>query len=496
MIDALLDPLITALKGGSHSGVLLTPAALVSIVPEVLLGVTLLLGRLWTARSPGRPTPTSHGTPARPTPTRLQGRVPDQVQPEERHLPGRAHFVAQAPAHQNGALQAVLVVECQSISDLHFTEDTHAERLALEFTATLRRAYPDARVTAQLSDHSFALLLPRPDPGLRRALLEPITLGGQPHYPRVRASQAEWRPDESVGTALRAAETGLGTASDANLVQISGRPAQARRTQVRLEQALRRALADGQLEVHYQPVVRLDTGELVKAEALVRWHDAEFGHVPPSQFVQLAEQLGQIESLTDLVIDRALHEARRASRSLDRDLRVAVNLAPCELNATNFMDRVARLIRAHPDAPRRLAFEVTERGALTDLARTSRTLGTLRHWGFGLALDDFGTGHSSLNLLRHLPVHHLKLDHSFLWGIEHNGQLRVVTSAVMDLASRLNVEVVAESIETPGHAAILKAMGCPLGQGYLYSRPEAKPDWAAFRPAPPKFTSTGGNHLS
>ncbi|NTX98890.1 EAL domain-containing protein [Deinococcus sp. JMULE3] len=395
-------------------------------------------------------------------------------------LPNRAHFedlAATLPAPDGRTL---LVTQCLNITDLRAVPGTLADDLTLAFTAALRRSYPDALLTGQLDERTFALILPGPETRLRGALLDPIPLRGEQVFPRVRACARPWPAAEALGTTLHAAETTLSVAPEGTLLPAEDHHVQDRQRRVHLEGALRRALATADFRVHYQPIIELTSGAIVKAEALIRWTDPVAGRVPPDVFVPLAEQLGQIHVITDHVIHAALREARRASLTLNRTVRIAVNLSPSELNAPDFMDRMHRLIHDHPDAARHLAFEVTESGALINLEQTARHLTTLREWGFGLALDDFGTGHSALSLLQHLPIHHLKLDRTFVWGIEGNDRLQILTGAVMELATRLNFAVVAEGIETTAHEAILREMGCTLGQGYLYSPPQAQPDWAAL----------------
>lgn len=397
-------------------------------------------------------------------------------------LPNRAHFKDLAAALPATPGRTLMVTQCLNVSDLRAVHGALADDLTLAFTRALRGTYPDALLLGQLDDHTFALILPAAEPRLRAGLLAPLTLDQSqpPVFPRVRACARAWPSDEAVQPALHAAETTLAVAPEGALLTAEDRHLEDRRRRVQLENALRRALDSGDFQVQYQPIIDLTSGEIVKAEALVRWEDPEVGRVPPDVFVPLAEQLGQIHVITDLVMREALREARRASVTLRRPLRIAVNLSPNDLNAPDFMDRLHRLMCEHPDAAQHLTFEVTESGALVNLEQTTRHLTTLREWGFGLALDDFGTGHSALSVLQHLPIHHLKLDRTFVWGIEGNARQQVLTGAVMELAARLNVDVIAEGIETATHEAILRGMGCGLGQGYLYSRPHADPDWAAL----------------
>ncbi len=395
-------------------------------------------------------------------------------------LPNRAHFETLAAALPVTAQQTVLLAQCLSVTDLRALPGGQADELTLAFVRALRVAYPEALLTGQLDERTFALVLPSRPAHLPGALVAPVPVQGETVFPRVRACARQWAPHEAVQRAVHEAESSLPLAAEGTLLPFEERHLDDRRRRLHLEGALRRALQRESFTVQYQPIIHLGTGQVVKAEALVRWHDEELGAVSPAQFIPLAEQMGQIQVITAFVTRAALLEARRASAALGRDVRVAVNLSPSELNAADFMPRMQRLVAQEPDAARFLVFEVTESGALLNLEQVTRHLTTLREWGFGLALDDFGTGHSALSVLQHLPIQHLKLDRTFVWGIEGNERLQVLTGAVMELASRLHFEVVAEGIETLSHEAILREMGCTLGQGYLYSRPQTNPDWAAL----------------
>ena len=204
----------------------------------------------------------------------------------------------------------------------------------------------------------------------------------------------------------------------------------------------------------------------------MRWFDDELGFVPPDVFIPLLEAWNRIHVVTDLVIEAALVESRRISVLAGYTVRVAVNLSAVELNAPDFLDRIETVLRHAPDAGARLTFEVTERGVLDHLTEVTRRLHVLRAWGFCLALDDFGTGYSALSVLQTLPVHFVKLDRSFVQGIETSGRLQVLTDAVMQLAQRLQLQVIAEGIETAAQEEILRHSGCTLGQGYLFARPQ------------------------
>ena len=396
-------------------------------------------------------------------------------------LPNREHFGQLAQTMPDAPERTLLVLRCLSVTQLRTAQQPRlAELLTVHFTRALQDCYPDALLFGQLDEQTFAALLPHGATHLPPELLSAVLVDSERLFPRVSACARLWPATEDLGMAIHETEGALENAPPDTLLPFEARHLETLRRTLLLESRLRLALTEMPFAVHYQPIVNLDTGRLVKAEALIRWTDEHLGFVPPDQFIPLAERMGQIQVITDFVVRAALIEARRASAALGRPFRIAVNLSPVELNAPDFMDRIRHLMHCEPDAPEHLGFEVTEGGVLEHLNVVSGSLRQLRDWGFGLALDDFGTGYSALSVLQHLPIHHLKLDRTFVWGIGGNETQRVVTAAVMDLAARLNVDVICEGIETLEHEGILRSMHCALGQGYLYSRPLPSPDWSAL----------------
>ncbi|GHG39942.1 hypothetical protein GCM10017784_38560 [Deinococcus indicus] len=396
-------------------------------------------------------------------------------------LPNREYFCHLAQVMPDAPERTLLVLRCLSVTQLRTAQQPRiAELLTVHFTRALQECYPDALLFGQLDEQTFAALLPHGTAHLPAELLSAVLVDGEKLFPRVSACARLWPVTDDLGTAIHETEGALESVLAGTLLPFEARHLETLRRTLLLESRLRLALTEMPFTVHYQPIVNLDTGRLVKAEALIRWMDEHLGFVPPDQFIPLAEQMGQIQVITDFVVCAALKEARRASALLGRPFRIAVNLSPVELNAPDFMDRIRHLTHCEPDAPEHLGFEVTEGGVLEHLNVVSGHLQQLRDWGFGLALDDFGTGYSALSVLQHLPIHHLKLDRTFVWGIGGNEKQRVVTAAVVDLAARLNVDVICEGIETLEHEGILRSMQCALGQGYLYSRPLPSPDWSAL----------------
>ena len=239
-----------------------------------------------------------------------------------------------------------------------------------------------------------------------------------------------------------------------------------------LEGDLRHALERGELRIHYQPEVNLGDGRLVGVEALVRWQHPRRGLLLPGAFIQVAEETGLILPIGQWVLDTSARQvhAWRERYAFSRELTLSVNLSVRQLQQADLAERVARSLAETRLAPGALHLEITESMIIDLSERAGTALRNLRRLGVAIALDDFGTGFSSLSTLRTMPVEVLKIDRSFVVGRETERNLAIV-DAVVRLAHALNIEVVAEGIETPAARAALMAVGCDRGQGYLFGRP-------------------------
>ncbi|MFP4616226.1 MAG: EAL domain-containing protein [Thiohalorhabdus sp.] len=235
---------------------------------------------------------------------------------------------------------------------------------------------------------------------------------------------------------------------------------------VQMEAELRRALDGGDLAVHFQPQVDLSSGSVVGAEALARWRHPEWGWVPPDQFIPVAERTGMVHTLGREVLQVACrHAAQWRAQGLQR---VAVNLSPLQLEGEGLEKELQECLAEEELTPDALELEVTEEVFLRDPERASRVLGRFREQGLHVAIDDFGTGYSSLAYLKVLPVDRLKMDRSFVRNLPEDGQDAAITQAVTTLARELNLEVVAEGVETRDQARFLKETGVQQAQGFLY----------------------------
>ena len=238
---------------------------------------------------------------------------------------------------------------------------------------------------------------------------------------------------------------------------------------------LQRAMDQGGLLLHYQPVVHLSTGRITGVEALVRWQHLDRGLLGPGEFVPLAEETGLILAMDRMVLRESLRQlvAWRAELGHAAPQRVSVNVSSRALRDPDYPRSVLREVEDTGLEPSALVLEITETVLLDDFDTACSRLQSLRDAGVRIAIDDFGTGYSSLGYLRRLPVDIVKIDRTFVAGIESAGEERSLTLAIVRMLSMLDVEIVAEGIETPDQLAYVQAMGCDHGQGYGLSRPLA-----------------------
>jgi diguanylate cyclase (GGDEF)-like protein len=232
---------------------------------------------------------------------------------------------------------------------------------------------------------------------------------------------------------------------------------------------LSRAIDTGELCLHYQPRVSVATGAIVGVEALLRWSHPAFGEVDPSWFMPQAEQTELMTPLTDHVIEQAVSQC---AMWLDRGIRVtvAVNASARNLHDLRFPNRVAEILRRHNVDPGWLEIEITENTVMSDPARSASVLGHLRAIGVSLAIDDFGTGYSSLANLRTLTIDRIKIDRSFVAGIDGSGGDLTIVRSIVELGKNLGLTTVAEGIESEEVLAIIHDLGCDEYQGFLASK--------------------------
>ena len=276
--------------------------------------------------------------------------------------------------------------------------------------------------------------------------------------------------EDCTSELMNEAETALYHAKRAGrrrVVVYSGEIEAATKHATRVEQALRRAVAAGEVQAYFQPIVELQTRKTIGFETLARWTDPDLGIVSPSVFIPVAEGRGIIGALSQ----RVLRKATEAARSWPSDLFLSFNLSPSQLVDQNTGLHILSILDKSGFDPRRLEIEITETGLMTDPVSAEKIMNDLRLCGIKIALDDFGTGQSSLGRLRDVRFDKIKIDRAFVSSILDDRPSEHIIKAILAMCQGLGMDVVAEGIEKEEQAARLLEFGCRNGQGYLFGKP-------------------------
>jgi diguanylate cyclase (GGDEF)-like protein len=424
-----------------------------------------------------------------------RGMVHERLEYEARHdaltdLPARILFeraVTDALARPGDDSIAVMMLDLDRFKEVNDTLGHHAgDALLVEFGRRMSALLKPDDMLARLAGDEFAILCRRPDADtivdVARSCVDaggrPVVLDGLEIVVTVSVGVALANPNETDALQpMRRADIAMYNAKWQRTGVEVYRDEIDRRTPARLSMLgdLRSAIEGDEITVVYQPKLDLHTREVTGVEALVRWNSTTRGVVAPSEFVRVAEDIGLIKNLTDLVLEHGIAGLRRF-HDLGLDLRLAVNLSTHDLFDTGLPDRVMSRLARHEMSASAITLEITESSLLVDAPRTRATIDDLHHAGFHLAVDDFGTGYSSLSYLRRLPVHELKIDQSFVSGMLDDPQDEVIVKSTIDLGHNLQLSVVAEGVEDDETLHALAAMGCDVAQGFGIARPLAEPD--------------------
>ena len=387
--------------------------------------------------------------------------------------------------HRSGNRLAIFYLDLDNFKQVndslgHDTGDVLLKTIGERFKKSLRAS----DVIARLGGDEFIALLPDVD-GVAEAeivadkliasLTQPLRINDQPLMPTVSMGITIAPVDgENWPVLMKNADLAMYRAKHRgrnNYQFFTQQMNDELQYRVEMEKQLRLALSQEQFHLDYQPQWRL-LGELqfVCMEALVRWNHPERGLVSPADFIPIAEELGLIVPLGDWVLDRACRDGAELYR-MGQPTRVAVNLSMRQLLDTELVGKVERALQRYNLPAQRLELEITESLVMEDVNTTLSILHRLKALGVYLSIDDFGTGYSSLSYLKKLPVDHLKVDASFVRDIPQDKHDMEITAAVIAMAHKLSLEVVAEGVETTEQLDFLRENGCEMGQGYLLARP-------------------------
>lgn len=411
-------------------------------------------------------------------------------------LPNRANVlsslqVALNAARDRDATLAVLFIDLDDFKEINDTLGHNVgDTVLTEVARRLRGCLRSDELIARLGGDEFVVIAQGVDlvqaqgiaHRLTGALSRPLQVAGTNVSSRASIGIALYPGDgDSSELLLRNADTAMYAAkrqkSGVAIYREEMSEELVRRVQV--ASRLNVALEKGDFTLHFQPQVVLETGELVGAEALIRWQDAQLGAVPTAEFIGLAEQRGMIDRVGDWVVNAACRQLQHWDQlGLKLPGQLALNISPRQFNDVHYAHRLRRQVEQHNISPRRLDLEVTETSLMADPAISMPLMHQLRSEGFSLSLDDFGMGYSSLTHLKDFPLDRIKLDRSFINGMLEDPHDHAIVVATLGMATGLGLDVVAEGVEKPEQATVLSALGCRYAQGFHYGRPLAADDFA------------------
>lgn len=390
-----------------------------------------------------------------------------------------------ARATRFGHHVALLLVDLDRFKPVNDIYGHHAgDRLLKTIAERLRGAVRASDLVARLGGDEFTVVLTDledPDAAVTQAervleaIRRPVELGGCEVEVGASIGIAVYPRDATgIEELLSSADTAMYTAKAGKVGGIHLYTGEMRQRQVRrqaLERSLRQAIAGNEFCLFYQPQIEVRSGRLVGFEALIRWRHPELGLVSPAEFIHLTEETGLIVPIGEWVLKTACAQLAGWRRRGHRELSLAVNLSPRQMHETGLAPLLARLLAEHGLPPGLLELEITESHLLQKPEEVRRMLAAFSQIGVRVSLDDFGTGFSSLNHLRAFPGASLKIDRSFIQGIEENGSDAAIVRSLIAMAHSLNLKVIAEGVESPTQLRVLTEYGCDYVQGFLLGEP-------------------------
>lgn len=404
-------------------------------------------------------------------------------------LPNRRLFLDRLAqlVHLDGAHQPLVValVNLDRFAQLNDAMGRHAgDALLVQIAARLGERLPEAFNLSRIGGDTFGLTFVDLDhaeeaadllrDSLFRALDQPFRLDGQTVRISSRAGMAVWPADGvDADTLFKHAEAALKNArtSGERYLFYAPRMNATLAARLALENELQAALEGEQFELHYQPRVNLGSGTIVSAEALIRWNHPTRGLVGPVSFIPLAEETGLIRPIGAWVIDAVCAQQARWKANGGTIVPVAINLSAVQSAQPDLLRTIRTAIEIHEVDERCLEFELTETAVMNNPDEAARNLAALKELGVQLSLDDFGTGYSSLAQLKRFPFDFVKIDRSFIAGIDSNPEDAAIAAAIIAMAHSLHLRVVAEGVETRAQLDVLRTLRCDEIQGFYFSRP-------------------------
>ena len=408
-------------------------------------------------------------------------------------LPTREPFLAAvAEEMARGPHMSVLgVIRFNDYDRLAAFEQGSADDALSEIAARLQTATAVDRPLAHIDRDAFALWFSDvADPGaaadelqaIAYVLAQEMNVGEVKLTPDVGLAAAI-HPDDGpepltlLTRAIAALPPKSSHSSNGRVTFFSTESSTAARRRFSLEQNLRQAISQDQLLLHFQPVVDVAAGAVVGAEALLRWRHPDRGLVSPAEFIPVLEEAGMMDEVGLWVLNTACRQARSWQDQGLPGLKMAVNLSARQFHDPKLNNSIIGALKHYGLAPAQLELELTETATMEDTVLTKQLFGELRDLGVSVAIDDFGTGYSSLSYPKNLPFSKLKIDREFVTEVHQRRDSHAICAALVELARGLEIQILAEGVETQNEANALRHLGCSMFQGYFFARPLASEDF-------------------
>ncbi len=386
--------------------------------------------------------------------------------------------------HRNRTSLALLLIDLDRFKEVNDAlGHDKGDRLLVEAARRIRRLVRETDTFARLGGDEFAIVLPDygENSGIDRVVqsvlqeLEiPFDLGeGSVGHISCSIGVALYPHDaQNIEDLLKHADQAMYAAKEAGrnrFCYFTPVMQQIARERLEMRNDLREALSRGEMEVHYQPIVELSTGRILKAEALLRWRHPKRGSVSPAQFIPIAEEFGIIHELGNWVFFQSISAAADWRNRLGREIQVSVNRSPVEFDRQEFFWLDALEAAGLPGSS--ISMEITEGLLMKESEMVQTRLLECRNHGIEVSIDDFGTGYSALSYLKQFDIDYLKIDQSFVRNLTSDESSKALVEAIIVMAHKLKIRTIAEGVETIEQRDLLHSFGCDFAQGYLYSRP-------------------------
>lgn len=395
-------------------------------------------------------------------------------------------------ARENTSRFAVLFID---LDQFKYVNDTWGHEtgdlILVEFAKRMKQALRSSDVIARLGGDEFAVILKDIDnqSGVRRlmtrifdTLKDPVKLKDRDYTLSCSVGIAFFPDDaDTADDVLSKADTALYAMKERGSGYVFFTPEMEEQSLERtlLENELRKAIEHEEFHIDYQPKIDLVNGQLIGMEALIRWNHPELGIIPPNKFIPLAEDTGLIIPIGEWVLREACMQNKEWQQKGYDPVRISVNLSVCQLSYSKFLPRLKEILEETELHPNWLELEVTE-SVFADMSGASDLIQHIRDLGIHISIDDFGTGYSSFSYIKNLPVDTLKIDASFIRDIDDNEESQAIVTAILTLAKKLQINVIAEGIESEEQIEFLNKDGCRQGQGFFFSKPLSNEDFEDY----------------